>query len=466
MQPQTLKREFERHQNQGEWTGQRGWILLIHTALLIKTQMRIVLFFVGDIDLRGILLHYEATYQLEKLRDDSHAVLFLSGDHNMAETTQVDKHDLAKPQTLQQYLRLFLSGFTMGAADIIPGVSGGTMAFILGIYETLIDSIKSVNVDMLRMVLKLDIKGILNDTPVRFMIALGLGIITAVLLLANLLHTWIEEHPTFIFAFFAGLILASILAIAFKVRWTVPSLVAFVIATVFAFGLVGLRAETNYVENLLVAVEEGRDIPLHRGALIDQLQTVGFANATERVDALIAAVEAHEEAKVIEDELEEALYVPSSPVVLFFSGMVAICAMLLPGISGAFILLILGQYATVLGAVKTLDMMPILAVGLGALVGIITFSRVISWLLKHYRDVTVAALVGFMTGSLRLIYTEAANGVSTVNPGSNTLAAEQIVLVAALILIGFMGVSLLDHLQGQDNPVISLGRRSRTAGAD
>lgn len=380
----------------------------------------------------------------------------------MAEQTQTDETDLSQPKTLKQYLRLFFSGFAMGSADIVPGVSGGTMAFILGIYETLIDAIKSVDLNVLKMATKFDIKGIIDHVPFRFLFALGSGVIVALLLLASLLHTLLEEQPTFIFAFFAGLILASIIAIGIKVKWAIPAIVAFVIAGVFAFWVVGLGSEVNYVEDLIHAVQDNEDVEAYRTVLIDQLTEAEYEeNVSERVDALILAIEADSGVKAIEDELEEALYEPSSPLVLFGSGMIAICAMLLPGISGSFILLILGQYTVILGAVHARDIMPIIAVGLGAVVGIIAFSRVISWLLKNHRDITIAALVGFMTGSLRLIYIEAADGVGIVSPENSTLDAGQIALVIALIIIGFIGVSLLDHLQTRENPVISLVYRSK-----
>ena len=345
--------------------------------------------------------------------------------------------DLSHPKTPQQYLRLFFSGFAMGSADIVPGVSGGTMAFILGIYETLLDSIKSVNLDVIKLALKFDVKGVIDHIPFRFLITLALGIGTAILLLANVLHTLLEEQPTFLFAFFAGLIIASIVAIGVKVSWQIPAIVSFLIACVFAFWIVGLGSEANYVEDLVHAVREQEESESYRTALIEQLELAEFENAGQRVDALISAVILDEGIKDIEDELEEALYEPTNPVTLFFSGMIAICAMLLPGISGSFILLILGQYATVLGAVKTLDIVSIAAIGAGAGIGIIAFSRVISWLLKNYRNVTIAALVGFMTGSMRLIYAEAEAGVSIMNPDTSVLDGGQIAFVAILIVVGF-----------------------------
>jgi len=272
------------------------------------------------------------------------------------------------------------------------------------------------------------------------------------------LHTFLEEQPTFLFAFFAGLIVASILAIGVKVKWNVGAMVSFFLAALFAFFIVGFEAEEhNNVIDLVHAVENGEPSAELRNALITQLNTVEFEDAEAQVDFLINAVQAGEPYSELEETLEDAIaadYTPSNPLVLFGSGMIAICAMILPGISGSFILLILGQYEAVLGAVKNLDEVSVAAVGAGAAIGIILFSRVISWLLNNYENITVAGLVGFMAGSLRLIWSEAAKGVDVVSQ-TGTLAGEQIVFVVGLTLVGFLLVSFLDHLQSRTNPVFA-----------
>lgn len=303
-----------------------------------------------------------------------------------------ENNDLSHPKTPQEYARIVFSGFAMGSADLVPGVSGGTMAFILGIYETLINAIKSFDLSVAQCALKFDIKGILEHVPYRFILALGFGLALALLTLSNFLHNMLENQPTFLFAFFAGMIIASIIAIGVKVQWSVGPGIALVIAAVFAFWLTGLP----------LLDDAGHSLP-----------------------------------------------------VLFLSGMIAICAMLLPGISGSFILLILGQYEYILDSVRSLDIITVGTVGVGAVVGILAFSRVISFLLKNYEHVTIAALVGFMAGSLRLIWTEASNGVEVVST-TGALSGGQIGLVLVLILVGFILVSLLDHLQARDNPIISL----------
>jgi len=306
--------------------------------------------------------------------------------------------DLSKPKTPSEYARLFGTGFAMGAADIVPGVSGGTMALIMGVYETLINAIKSFNLDAIKLALGFKIKDLLEHVPYRFLITLGLGLLTAVLALSSILHDLLETESTsaFVFAFFAGLIVASILAIGLKVKWNGTAIGAFIVGTIVAFFIVGLP-------------------------------TLG-------------------------DQLGHA------PPVLLLSGMIAICAMILPGISGSFILLILGQYEFVLNAVRSFDIVSIMSVAVGAVIGLLGFSRVLSWLLKNYENSTIAVLVGFMLGSLRLIFhrmvyfVDAETEIETFIP----LDATQIIIAIVIGFIGFLLVSFLDHLQTGDNPVFRM----------
>jgi putative membrane protein len=299
----------------------------------------------------------------------------------------MNQKDLGHPRTPAEYARIYLTGFAMGSADIVPGVSGGTIAFIAGIYATLLNAIKSFNVEAIRLGVGLKFRELFEHIPVRFLITLLLGIGTAILLLANALGQALEDAPTFVFAFFGGLIVASIVAILPKVRWNAPSVIAFVVGAVFAFFLVGLNP------------------------------------------------------------LEDADH--SLPV-LFFSGMVAICAMILPGISGSFILLILGQYQFILGAVRSFDIVSVAMVGMGAIVGLLGFTRILSWLLKHHESVTIAALVGFMLGSLRKIWDESVAGLALVP----SFGVAEAALLVGLIALGFLLVSVLDHIQNGDNPLL------------
>ena len=322
--------------------------------------------------------------------------------------------DLSKPRTPMEYLRILLSGFAMGASDIVPGVSGGTMAFILGIYETLINGIKSFNLDALQMVLAFFTGGdkekpslieIVDHLHLRFLITLAIGLLTAVVLLSSLLEGLIVNQPTYIFAFFAGLIIASVIAIGYKVKWGVVPFITLIIGTIIAYVITD-----------------------------PALGTLG-------------------------DSFGHA------PLVLFFSGMIAICAMILPGISGSFILLILGQYDFVLSAVKERDIVSLIFVALGAGVGILAFSRVLSWLLDKYEHPTIAMLVGFMLGSMRLIYYRATNLVDeeTGAVTSLNLDGTQIAIAIGLIILGFIVVTVIDHMQSRANPILSLFDKNSTS---
>lgn len=311
--------------------------------------------------------------------------------------------DLSRPQTLRQYLRLVLTGFAMGAADIVPGVSGGTMAFILGVYTQLIDAIKSFNLDAFRLLLGLRFGALIEHVSFRFLLALGLGLIAAVLSLSSFLSATMDDANgrILLFAFFFGLVLASILTIGVKVRWSMSAAATLLAGAVIAFVIVNVvPAEADH-----------------------------------------------------------------SPPFLFVSGMIAITAMILPGISGSFMLLIMGQYDYVLTAVSNRDLPPVIVVGLGAIVGIIAFSRVLSYLLSHYYNRTVALLVGFMAGSLWKIYPwkqclesdldrhghERCLLEQNIAPDT---ASESFAIALLLLIAGFLLVNLLDHLQSKANPII------------
>lgn len=310
--------------------------------------------------------------------------------------------DLSDPRSIADYLRLILTGFAMGAADIVPGVSGGTMAFILGVYVNLVSAIKSFNLDALRLLAALRIRELAEHISFRFLVALGVGLLLAVVSLAGFLSGVMDDPQgrVLLFAFFFGLVLASILTIGINVEWNLSAIATFVAGAIIAFIIVNaVPAEADH----------------------------------------------------------------SAPF-LFVSGMIAITAMILPGISGSFMLLILGQYDYVLTAVSERDLPPIIAVGLGALVGIIAFSRVLSYLLAHHYRMTVALLVGFMTGSLWKIYPWRQCLDSDLDrhgefrclsdaPVPPDAASESFALAAALLIAGFLLVNFLDHLQARDNPI-------------
>lgn len=230
----------------------------------------------------------------------------------------------------------------MGAADVVPGVSGGTMAFILGIYEELIESIREFGQPpFLRALIRFRLREVFTIINWRFLLAVVGGILLAILTLARLLEWLLETHPTLIWSFFFGLVFASVIAVARRItRWRPTLWAAIILGTVFAFILVGL-------------------VPL---------QT------------------------------------PETWWFLFLSGAVAICAMILPGISGSFILVLLGKYAYVLSAVNEREISVLFWVVAGAAIGIVTFAQLLGWLFRRYHDLTVAVLTGFMLGSLRKVW--------------------------------------------------------------
>lgn len=312
----------------------------------------------------------------------------------------LENKDFSRPKTPREYLRLFLTGIAMGAADVVPGVSGGTMAFIFGVYSTLIDAIKSFNPTSIRLALTFKLREFFDYVPFRFLIALGLGIGTAVLALAGVISGILEDPAgrILLFAFFFGLVVASILSVGAQVKWSPLTALWLVLGTVTAFLIVNV-----------VPAEGSHD-----------------------------------------------------PVTLFLSGAIAICAMILPGISGSFILLILGQYDYVLSQVSARNLGPLVIVGAGCVVGIVIFSRVLSYMLKHYYHTTVAALVGFMVGSLWKIWPWKECIVSDLDRHGDVrclseanllpnIADSNVWIAFGLMLLGFLLVSFLDHLQTNNN---------------
>lgn len=241
---------------------------------------------------------------------------------------------------LKHYLYVAFSGLTMGAADVVPGVSGGTMAFIMGVYEELVDALKSFNWRLLLLLVRLRFRDAVAAVPWRFLVVLGAGIAAAILALAGPIGWLLDHHPVPLFAFFLGLVLASIVTVGARLHWSVTAVLCLLSGAVVAWWLVGL-------------------VPV---------------------------------------------VMPHDAVTLFLSGASAVTAMILPGISGSFILLILGQYEFVIDAVRDRDFLAILPLATGAVCGILPFVRILSWLLRGHHRITIALLIGFMVGSLRRIW--------------------------------------------------------------
>lgn len=305
-------------------------------------------------------------------------------------------------RTWLDYLGLTARGFAMGAADVVPGVSGGTMAFILGIYEELINSIRAlVNPTAIKLLLRFRIRDGLYLLPWRFLTAVLIGILLAIFSLARFLEWMLINHPALLWSFFFGLVVASIYTVSKRIKpWRGTTIASTVIGAVAAYIVVGL-------------------VPV---------QT------------------------------------PNTPWFLFMSGAIAICAMILPGISGSFILVLLGKYQYVLSAVNNRDIVTLILIGAGAAVGIITFAQILGWLFKRYHDVTVAILIGLMIGSLRKIWPWKETVDFILDRHGEPIPIEQINVLPpawtgevtfALILaiLGFLVVFVLDSWASRKEPV-------------
>lgn len=241
----------------------------------------------------------------------------------------------------KDYFLLYLKGVSMGGADVIPGVSGGTVAFITGIYEELINSIKSIDVTAIRLMLTLRVPDFWKKINGNFLICVLAGIVTSLLSLSKLMTYLLVHHPISIWSFFFGLILVSSPLILRDIKqWDFATVLSFLLGIVVAY-----------------------------------LITVLSPSET-----------------------------PTNLYFIFFCGALAICAMILPGISGAFVLLLIGKYEYMIRALIEFNFPVILVFVLGCFLGLVGFSHVLSWILTHYRFPTLAVLAGFMIGSLNKVW--------------------------------------------------------------
>lgn len=241
----------------------------------------------------------------------------------------------------KDYIFVTLKGMGMGIAELVPGVSGGTIAFVTGIYEEFITSINNVNVNTFKTLKNEGFKAFWNKLNGYFLLALLIGMLISILSLSKVISWLLDNHPIPIWSFFFGLVLASVIFVAKAIKkWNALSVVLFTLGTVVAFYITTLPPSAN---------------------------TDGLP-------------------------------------FLFFSGALAICAMVLPGISGSFILVLLGSYKTILDAVNDKDFKIVITVALGAIFGILSFAKVLKWMFTHYKDATLAILTGFILGSLNKIW--------------------------------------------------------------
>ncbi|WP_299388134.1 DUF368 domain-containing protein [uncultured Lacinutrix sp.] len=244
-------------------------------------------------------------------------------------------------RNFKDYFIIALKGVAMGAADAVPGVSGGTIAFISGIYEELISSISNINLALFKTLKQDGLKAFWTQANGNFILALLTGIIISFASFMRLAKYLIEQHPVLIWSFFFGLIVVSIYFVGKQItKWNIGTIVTLILGAALAF----------YITSL------------------------------------------------------PSLAVNNNPWFLFFAGAIAICAMILPGISGSFILIILGAYKALSNAVHDWDLKKIAIFAVGAVVGLLSFSRLLKWLFKNYHNTTLALLTGFILGSLNKMW--------------------------------------------------------------
>ena len=292
------------------------------------------------------------------------------------------------------YIIITLKGMAMGIAELVPGVSGGTIAFVAGIYEEFITSINNVSLSTFKILRKKGFKAFWNQLNGNFLLALFSGMLISIVSFSRLIKWLLEFHPIAIWSFFFGLVLASIIFVAKEIKkWTLVSILLLIASAILAYYITTLPPSAN-------------------------------------VDSL---------------------------PFLFMSGAIAICAMILPGISGAFILVLLGSYKTVIEAVDERDFKILLTVAFGCLLGLLSFARLLKWLFNHHKNITLAVLTGFIAGSLNKIWPWKQT-ISTLKFGKKIIPIEESIspftfdgnpqLTSALIaaIIGFSLIFILEKV--------------------
>jgi putative membrane protein len=294
---------------------------------------------------------------------------------------------------MKQYLILFIKGMSMGIANVIPGVSGGTIALITGIYEDLINSLKSFDTNSLKFITSLDILGFIKYTNLYFLIAVFGGSIASVFSIASLFKYLFIHYPILIWAFFFGLIIASIYFVGKRItKWNTATIISLVIGTGIALSLSFITPATEN-ENLFF---------------------------------------------------------------VFICGIIGISGMMLPGLSGSFILILMGNYELLMvTAVTELNLVLLGVFLLGSAFGLMSFSHILAWVFKHYKNPTLALLTGFILGSLSIIWPWKEVAESIIINGKEKIIAynwylpnelnTQTVLAILLIIIGVLSVYALEN---------------------
>jgi len=307
---------------------------------------------------------------------------------------------------IKTHIIFALKGFAMGAANVIPGVSGGTIALITGIFERLILAIKSFDAVAIKLFFTGKIKDFIKHTDLYFLISVFFGMIVSVVSLAKLLEFLFATYPVFVWSFFFGLILASVYYVGKTIeKWKISVIITFIIGAAFA-------------------------------VLISMLNP-----ATQN----------------------------DSFWYLIICGVVAICSMILPGLSGSFVLILLGNYELVMiQAVSNFDFHILIPVAIGAVVGLIAFSHILSWIFKKYKDQTIAILTGFILGSLSIlwpwkdaIYKIDVNGDYILNKGERIIQGyskflpesftNEVIIAILLMIVGIISIAVIEKLANHNN---------------
>lgn len=296
---------------------------------------------------------------------------------------------------LMKYLSLFFKGIAMGAANVIPGVSGGTVALITGIFETLIHSIKSLDLKAFKMILKGEFKAFAEHINLGFLISVFLGIGVSIFTFARILSYLFDAYPIFIWSFFFGLILASVYFVAKTIdKWNFSVITSFVVGAAIAISIA--------------------------------LLTPASAN-------------------------DGTLY-------LVLCGIVAASSMILPGLSGSFILILMGNYQLVMiDAVNALNLKILLPVAAGAGIGILGFSHVLSWIFEKFKDQTIAILSGFILGSLIILWPWKTEIMQTFGEKTKVIGWEwnipemssEVVFALVFSILGFIAIYLMEKMATQ-----------------
>ncbi len=243
---------------------------------------------------------------------------------------------------MNQYIANFFKGMGVGSANVIPGVSGGTIALITGIFERLIDALKSFNLTAFKLFFTGKFKEFIKHTDLWFLVSVGCGVLVSILTIARLFEYLFANYPIYLWSFFFGMILVSIYYVGITIeKFNLKVVVSFIIGTAIAlFIAFGTPAKEN-----------------------------------------------------------------SNFIYLIICGAVATCSMILPGLSGSFVLVLMGNYQLIMiEAVNDLNLKILLPVVLGGVVGLLAFSHLLSWIFKNYRDITIAVLTGFILGSMPIIW--------------------------------------------------------------